>query len=101
MTGGTRAGGSGFFIKPTIFTDVRPEMKIVRDEIFGPVGVVAKFKNEEEAIEFANDTFYGLTGYFFTQDLNRAIRVSNALEVGSVYVSHRALHNVSSRLIIM
>ncbi|KIP06630.1 hypothetical protein PHLGIDRAFT_128196 [Phlebiopsis gigantea 11061_1 CR5-6] len=87
VTGGTRAGGSGFFIKPTIFTDVRPEMKIVRDEIFGPVGVVAKFKTEEEAIEFANDTFYGLTGYFFTQDLNRAIRVSNALEVGSVYVN--------------
>ena len=87
MTGGTRLGNSGFFVTPTIFTDVRPNMTIAREEIFGPVGVIVKFKTEEEGIKIANDTPYGLTGYFFTQDLTRAIRVSNALEVGSAFVS--------------
>ena len=62
-------------------------MKIVREEIFGPVGVVMKFKTEEEVIEMANDSEYGLSSYVYTQDINRAIRVSNAMEAGACFVS--------------
>ena len=62
-------------------------MKIAREEIFGPVAVVSSFQTEEEALELANDTQYGLAGYIFTQNLNRAIRVSSALEGGSIFVS--------------
>ena len=58
--GGTRIGDEGYFIQPTIFTDTRPDMKIVREEIFGPVGVVIKFTDEEDVIKQANDTHYGL-----------------------------------------
>ena len=58
-TGGTREGTEGYFITPTIFTDVKPDMKIVKEEIFGPVGVVARFETEDEIIKLANDTVYG------------------------------------------
>jgi aldehyde dehydrogenase (NAD+) len=56
QTGGKRVGTDGYFIEPTIFTDVKPDMKIVREEIFGPVGVVIKFEDEEDVIRQANDT---------------------------------------------
>jgi acyl-CoA reductase-like NAD-dependent aldehyde dehydrogenase len=74
-------------VKPTIFADVHPDMKIVREEIFGPVGVVIKFKTEEEVIEKANATDYGLASYLYTTNLNRAIRISNAIEAGCCFVS--------------
>ena len=57
--GGERSGKEGYFVKPTIFTDVKPGMKIVEEEIFGPVGVVAKFETEEDVIKLANDSVYG------------------------------------------
>jgi len=85
--GGERHGTEGFFIKPTIFTDCKPEMKIVKEEIFGPVAVVIKFKTEEEVIELANDTVYGLGCHIFTQNVNRAVRVAHALEAGSAWVN--------------
>lgn len=56
QTGGERHGTEGYFIQPTIFTDVQPEMKIVKEEIFGPVGVVIKFKDQDDVIRQANDT---------------------------------------------
>ena len=87
MTGGVRGAGAGYFVQPTIFADVRPDMRIVREEIFGPVGVVAKFSTEEEVLELANDTQYGLSSYAFTRDVSRAIRVANALEAGCAFVS--------------
>ncbi|TFK61589.1 aldehyde dehydrogenase [Pluteus cervinus] len=87
LVGGERHGEDGFFIQPTIFTDVKKDMKIVTEEIFGPVGVVIKFKTEEEAIEAANDTIYGLAAHIFTQNLNRAIRVAHAVEAGSLFVN--------------
>jgi aldehyde dehydrogenase (NAD+) len=77
----------GYYVQPTIFTDTTPDMKIVKEEIFGPVSVVTKFKTEEEVIEWANDTTYGLASGIFTQNINRAIRVSNALEAGSAWVN--------------
>ena len=87
VTGGTRGDGSGYFVKPTIFADVKEDMKIVREEIFGPVGVVIPFKTEEEVIEKANDTDYGLSSYVYTQNIGRAIRMANAIEAGCCFVS--------------
>jgi len=80
-------GGEGYFIEPTIFTGVNADMKIMREEIFGPVGAVIKFKTEEEVIELANDTVYGLSCNVFTQNLQRGIRMANALENGTVCVN--------------
>ena len=85
--GGNAVGGKGYFIEPTIFTDVKPEMKIVQEEIFGPVVVVAKFKTEEEAVALANDSAYGLAAGIFTKDYERAMRVTAALQAGTVWVN--------------
>lgn len=82
VTGGSRHGDSGYFIQPTVFTDVTGDMSIVREEIFGPVCTIQKFKTEEEAIELANNTNYGLAAGVHTTNLNTAIRVSKALEAG-------------------
>ncbi|KAK1225522.1 hypothetical protein PQX77_011541 [Marasmius sp. AFHP31] len=85
--GGERHGSEGYFVKPTIFTECKPDMKIVREEIFGPVAAVMKFKTEEEVIELANDTSYGLACGVFTANNSRAVRVSHALEAGTAWVS--------------
>ncbi|PFH57754.1 hypothetical protein XA68_14597 [Ophiocordyceps unilateralis] len=85
--GGDRHGDKGYFIQPTIFSNVRPDMKIMREEIFGPVCAIAKFKTEEEAIKLGNDTIYGLAAALHTTDLNTAVRVSNALKAGTVWVN--------------
>ncbi|OJA09451.1 hypothetical protein AZE42_02624 [Rhizopogon vesiculosus] len=85
--GGERHGDEGYFIQPTIFTDCKPDMKIVREEIFGPVAAVIKFTTEEEAIEQANDTLYGLACSVFTKDINRAIRVAHSIEAGTAWVN--------------
>ncbi|CAO3592383.1 unnamed protein product [Absidia cylindrospora] len=85
--GGARHGDKGYFIQPTVFTDVTPKMKIVQEEIFGPVVVVSKFKDVEEVIELAHDTTYGLAAAVFTENVTRAIEVSNRLEAGTVWVN--------------
>lgn len=87
VAGGARTNRAGYFVQPTIFADVTPDMKISREEIFGPVAVVAKFKTEDEVVALANDTEYGLAGYVYSQNINRAIRVAHQLEVGSTFVS--------------
>jgi aldehyde dehydrogenase (NAD+) len=91
VTGGeafTSVGtGKGFFIKPTIFTHVKPSMKIYREEIFGPFVVITSFKTEEEALELANDTTYGLGSAVFTQDITRAHRVAKKIEAGMVWIN--------------
>jgi aldehyde dehydrogenase (NAD+) len=87
LTGGGRFGEKGFFIEPTIFMDPATSSKIYTDEIFGPVLVVKTFNTEEEAIKLANDTSYGLAAYLHTTNVTRALRVSAALEAGSVYVN--------------
>ncbi|RKK13269.1 putative aldehyde dehydrogenase-like protein [Fusarium oxysporum f. sp. cepae] len=84
----SKAGkGKGFFIEPTVFTDVKPSARIYREEIFGPVVVITKFKTEEEAVDLANDTTYGLGSAVFTTDLERAHRVSGNIEAGMVWVN--------------
>ena len=89
--GGERHGNEGFFIKPTIFTDVHSDMKIVKEEIFGPVAVIIKFKDEAEVVEMANNTTYGLAAHIFTQNVNRSIRVAHAVEAGTVWVCRLVL----------
>ncbi|KAL0941146.1 aldehyde dehydrogenase [Colletotrichum truncatum] len=86
-TGGARHGDKGYFIQPTIFSNVTPKMKIMQEEIFGPVCAIAKFKDEEEVIKLAHDTEYGLAAAVHTKDLNTAIRVSNTLKAGTVWVN--------------
>jgi acyl-CoA reductase-like NAD-dependent aldehyde dehydrogenase len=77
----------GYFMKPTLLVGVDNKMKAAQDEIFGPVAVVIKFKTEEEVIEMANDSIYGLSGAVWTRDINRAIRVCRGIETGRMWVN--------------
>ncbi|KAJ7198022.1 aldehyde dehydrogenase [Mycena pura] len=86
-TGGKRHGTNGYFIEPTIFTNTKPEMKIVREEIFGPVGVVIKFTDEKDVVRQANDTIYGLAAAVFTENITRAIETTHKLQAGTVWVN--------------
>jgi len=89
MIGGEPAPqqGKGFYVAPTVFTNVKPTMKIFREEIFGPCVAITSFKTEEEAIALANDTTYGLGAALFTRDLVRAHRVAREIEAGMVWVN--------------
>lgn len=86
-SGGKRAGETGFFFEPTILLDVTTEMQIAYEETFGPVAPLFSFSTEEEAVALANDTPYGLASYFFSKDIGRCWRVSEALEYGMVGVN--------------
>ena len=77
----------GFFVEPTVFSGVRNEMRIAQEEIFGPVCVVIPFKTEDEAVEIANATQYGLTAALWTQNIGRAHRVANRIQAGTVWVN--------------
>ncbi|XP_049812067.1 aldehyde dehydrogenase 1A1-like [Schistocerca nitens] len=85
--GGERLGTTGYFIKPTVFSNVTDDMKIAKEEIFGPVQSILKFKTLEEAIERANNTSYGLAAGILTKDINSALTCANALEAGSIWVN--------------
>ncbi|KAH8655200.1 aldehyde dehydrogenase [Xylariales sp. PMI_506] len=87
LTGGGRVGDKGWFVEPTVFTNVPADAEISRDEIFGPVSVLNSFKTEEEIIAKANDTNFGLMAGVFTQDINRALRVSAEIDSGMVGIN--------------
>jgi betaine-aldehyde dehydrogenase len=90
LCGGDRLGGAlaeGNFIAPTIFDDTSPNMRIVQEEIFGPVLVVQTFEGEDEAIALANDTIYGLAGAVFTQDIAKAHRVIRKMRAGITWIN--------------
>jgi succinate-semialdehyde dehydrogenase/glutarate-semialdehyde dehydrogenase len=78
---------NGLYFLPTVLTGVTPEMKLMREETFGPVAPILTFGSEEEAVRMANDTPYGLAAYLYTSDLGRAWRVAEALEYGIVGVN--------------
>ena len=84
MCGGTAPDGPGYFYPPTVLTDVSAESDLMSTEIFGPVAALIPFDDEDEVIRLANDTPWGLVGYLFTQDIDRALRLSSKLEVGMV-----------------
>ncbi len=77
----------GQFVEPTIFTDVKPEMRIAKEEVFGPVLSIIGFDDEKQAIEMANNTIYGLAAGVWTEDIGRAMRVSKAIKAGTVWVN--------------
>jgi aldehyde dehydrogenase (NAD+) len=77
----------GWFVRPTLFTNVRNDMTIARDEIFGPVLSIIPYANEAEAIAIANDTVYGLQAYVLSADLNRARRVADQIVAGRVLIN--------------
>ena len=91
VCGGKRASGpeveNGYFIEPTIFADVTNDMKIAREEIFGPVLSVIKYKTDEEAISIANDTDYGLTAGVWSRDVTKANEIATKLKAGTVWIN--------------
>lgn len=87
ITGGCRADGKGYFVKPTIFGDVAGHMKIVKEEIFGPVVTLIKFDTIDEAIELANNTEYGLAAGVHSRDVNKCIYVSSKIKAGTIWVN--------------
>jgi aldehyde dehydrogenase (NAD+) len=87
ILGGEKRLGKGFYVDPTIFTDIRQDMTIVREEIFGPVLAVGKFKTEDEAVTLANDTSYGLGAGLHSSDASQCMRVSSALDAGTVWIN--------------
>ncbi|TKA08245.1 NAD-dependent succinate-semialdehyde dehydrogenase [Actinacidiphila oryziradicis] len=84
VAGGETPEGPGFYYPPTVLADVPPNAPVLREEIFGPVAPVVAFSTEDEAIQFANDTEYGLVSYVYTSDLARGLRVSERLDSGMV-----------------
>lgn len=87
LEGGTRVGDEGWFIRPTLFTNANNAMRIAQEEVFGPFLTTITFKDEEDALAIANDIPYGLTGYVWTNDVSRALRFSDALEAGMIWVN--------------
>ena len=87
LAGGKRHALGGTFFEPTILTEVTPAMKVAREETFGPLAPLFRFETEEEAVQMANDTEFGLASYFYTRDMGRIFRVGEALEYGMVGVN--------------
>jgi aldehyde dehydrogenase (NAD+) len=86
-TGGGRFGDKGYFIEPTVFTDVQDDMKIAREEIFGPVMTILKFKDMDEVVERANKTMYGLAAAVWTKDISKAHAIADSVRAGTVWVN--------------
>src|SRR5271169_3958242 len=86
-TGGNRVGDKGYFIEPTVFADVRDNMKIAEEEIFGPVMSIIKFKDIDEVAERANRTMYGLAAGVWTRDISKALAIANSVRAGTVWVN--------------
>jgi succinate-semialdehyde dehydrogenase/glutarate-semialdehyde dehydrogenase len=93
LTGGRAIDGPGYFFAPTVLSDVPPQARLLREEIFGPVAPVVSFASDDEAIAQANGTEYGLVAFVYTSSLERALRVSEALEVGMVGLNQGIVSN--------
>jgi aldehyde dehydrogenase (NAD+) len=93
VSGGSRAPGRGYFVQPTIFADVRPEMTIAREEIFGPVLSVIRFRDADDVVRAANDTVYGLAAAVWTRDIKKAHRAARLLQAGTVWINTYGLYD--------
>ncbi len=93
LTGGETPAGAGYFYPPTVLTGVPPSARMAKEEIFGPVAPLTAFSSEEDAIDAANDTEFGLVAYVFTNDLRRALRVAEAIETGMVGLNQGVVSN--------
>jgi acyl-CoA reductase-like NAD-dependent aldehyde dehydrogenase len=93
VCGGERPAGRGYFVRPTIFTGVRNDMTLAREEIFGPVLAVVRFKDPEEVIAAANDTPYGLAAAVWTKDIKKAHRTARMLQAGTVWINTYGLYD--------
>ncbi len=93
LIGGSEVPGPGYFYEPTVLTDVPDDARLLEEEIFGPVAPVASFSSEEEALEAANRTEYGLVAYVYTRDLQRAFRVCEGIETGMVGLNQGVVSN--------
>ena len=89
ITGGERAAGNGYYVKPTIFAEVQPSARIFQEEIFGPVLAVAKAKDFEHALQLANDSEYGLTGAVYSKNRNKTERAKREFFVGNLYINRK------------
>jgi phenylacetaldehyde dehydrogenase len=87
VVGGNRIGSTGYFVEPTILVDVKPHMKVVREEIFGPVVTAIPFSDPDEIVTFANDTIYGLASAVWTRDISKAHRMAAKLRAGTVWIN--------------
>ena len=85
--GGDRIGDKGFFVQPTVFSDVSEDMTISKEEIFGPVMSIAKFSTVDEVIKKAHKTHYGLAASVITKDINKALMIGHALRAGTVWIN--------------
>lgn len=94
--GGVKVGDEGYFVRPTLFTQANNQMRIAREEIFGPVLTSIPFSTEEEALAIANDSPYGLAGYVWTNDLTRALRFTDQLETGMIWVNSENVRHLPS-----
>jgi succinate-semialdehyde dehydrogenase/glutarate-semialdehyde dehydrogenase len=93
LTGGTAIDGPGHFYPPTVLTGIGTDANVFREEIFGPVAPVITFSSDQEGIDLANNTEYGLVAYAFTQDLTRAITVAEKLQTGMVGINQGIVSN--------
>ena len=93
VTGGTAVPGAGWFFAPTVLTDVPATARVMREEIFGPVAPITTFRTDDEAIDAANATPFGLVAYAFTRDLARTIRLTEQLETGMLGINTGVVSN--------
>jgi succinate-semialdehyde dehydrogenase/glutarate-semialdehyde dehydrogenase len=93
VVGGSKRDGAGYFFDPTVLSDVPPEADLLKEEIFGPVAPVASFESEDDAIEAANNTEYGLVAYVYTRDIKRALRVCEGLHTGMIGLNQGMVSN--------
>src|SRR5690606_26973456 len=95
VAGGERLGPIGTFVQPTVIADVKPDMEIVREEVFGPVLVVQRFEDLDEVVAAANDSKYGLAASVWTESLSAAHRLSRRIKAGTIWINTHSMYDAS------